>query len=101
MQLVQILLPLYDQEGNPFSGLLYDKIKKELTETFGGLTAYTRSPASGIWKDGEKIVKDDIYIYEIMLQEIDKNYWARYKSKLQLIFEQEELIIRVSDITLL
>ena len=101
MHLVQLLLPLYNGKAEAFPSTLYEQVKKELSQQFGGLTAYTGSPASGIWKDGEKIVKDDIYVYEIMLQEIDKNYWATYKSKLQLIFEQEELIIRVSDITLL
>ncbi|MDB5258017.1 MAG: hypothetical protein JWM14_2712 [Chitinophagaceae bacterium] len=101
MQLIQILLPLYDQDGKPFHGLLYDRVKKELTQTFGGLTAYTRSPASGTWKDGGKIVKEDIYVYEVMTSEINKEFWKVFKSKWQKIFQQEELIIRTLDITLL
>jgi hypothetical protein len=102
MQLVQILLPLYNKEGKPFEASVYDKIKKELTQEFGGLTAYTRSPAIGTWKtDDEKVIKDDVYVYEVMASEIDRNYWSLYKMKLQKAFQQEELIIRYSAITLL
>jgi hypothetical protein len=101
MQLIQILLPLYNKEGQPFEQPLYEKIKNELTDTFGGLTAYTRSPASGIWKkEDEKIVRDELYVYEVMVQEIDKDYWTSYKLELQREFKQEELIIRYSEITL-
>lgn len=102
MKLVQLLLPLYDQSGNAFDSSFYEQVKKELTARFGGLTAYTRSPATGTWKkEGEGVVKDDIYVYEVMTEWIDTEYWKTYKSKLLQTFEQDELIIRVSEIYLL
>jgi hypothetical protein len=102
MKLLQILLPLYDQSGKPFASSIYEQVKSELTIRFGGLTAYTRSPASGTWKkDGEPIVKDEIYVYEVMTQEVDQQFWKTYKNNLQQLFEQNELIVRVSEIELL
>ncbi len=102
MKLIQILLPLYDQSQNPFASALYEQVKGELTNRFGGLTAYSRSPASGTWKkEGEGVVKDDIYIYEVMTEAADDFFWKAYKNKLQQTFEQDELIIRISEIYLL
>ncbi len=49
MHLVQILLPLYDNAGAPLPRALYDRVREELSRRFGGLTAFTRSPAEGLW----------------------------------------------------
>jgi hypothetical protein len=39
MYLVQILLPVYDNDGRPFPASSYADVRRELTERFGGLTA--------------------------------------------------------------
>ncbi len=62
--LIQILLPTRRADGEPVSRELFQEITSELTHRFGGLTAYTRSPAEGLWKDdGDKPVQDEIVIY--------------------------------------
>src|SRR5689334_20295453 len=48
--IVQILLPIYDNQGAKFESGVYDLVRSELIERFGGLTAYTRSPAVGLWR---------------------------------------------------
>lgn len=102
MKLIQILLPLYDKEQNIFPNSFYTEIKKTLTEKYGGITAYTRSPATGLWKEEtEKTVKDEIIIHEIMAEELDKDWWTSYKKKLEETFQQEEIIIRSWEIELL
>ena len=53
MHLVQILLPLWDNEGRRLPRALYAELARELTERFGGLTAHTRAPAEGLWRDDE------------------------------------------------
>jgi hypothetical protein len=45
MHLVQLLLPLCDNSGNAFAETVYTSIRRELTERFGGVTAFTRAPA--------------------------------------------------------
>ncbi|MGV3585606.1 MAG: hypothetical protein ACO1OF_01285 [Adhaeribacter sp.] len=58
MQLIQILLPLYNNQKEPFPTDVFTRIRQELTEKFGGITAFSRSPATGLWKENkEKTVK--------------------------------------------
>lgn len=45
MNLVQLLLPTYDDEGKRFPEECYVQVERELTEHFGGLTAYVRAQA--------------------------------------------------------
>jgi hypothetical protein len=47
MHLVQILLPLNDNDGRALAKDLFETVARELTERFGGVTAYTRAPADG------------------------------------------------------
>ncbi len=51
MFLVQILLPLYDNDGRALARDRYDAVFHTLTERFGGATAFTRAPAEGAWKE--------------------------------------------------
>lgn len=66
MHLVQILLPLFDNEGKPFSPETHRRVHAELTERFGGLTAFTRAPAEGLWRDQDQTTRDDIVVLEAM-----------------------------------
>lgn len=84
MYLVQLLLPRYDES-----------VARELTERFGGLTAYARAPAKGRWKPSpRKTVRDDIVVYEVMVDALDVGWWKRYRTQLERRFEQEELVVR-------
>ena len=62
--LVQILLPLYDRAGRRFNGQLYDQVATELTECFGGVTAFMRAPATGLWRPTPgRTTSDDVVVY--------------------------------------
>jgi hypothetical protein len=92
--LVQILLPVYDNGGNHFPTDHYNNIRIKLTELFGGLTAYTRAPAEGLWNSGGTIKRDDIVVVEVMAQSLDRPFWAGYRRELEELFYQDEIIIR-------
>lgn len=47
MRLVQILLPLYDNQHQRFPKAFFDHVREGLTKQFGGVTAFVRSPAVG------------------------------------------------------
>ncbi len=94
MHLVQLLLPVYDNQGAALPRELFDTVRKELVERFGGLTAYTRAPASGLWADGSEVDKDDIVVYEVMVDALDRGWWATYRQALEQRFAQDELMIR-------
>ena len=49
MHLVELLLPLYDNDGRPFGGAALDRVRDELAARFGGVRAFSRSPAEGVW----------------------------------------------------
>ncbi len=88
MHLVQLLLPRYDQA-----------VGRELTERFGGVTAYARAPAKGEWKPAPgETVRDDIVVYEVMVDELDRAWWAAYRGELERRFQQEELVVRAHPI---
>jgi hypothetical protein len=95
MYLVQILLPLYDNEGHAFDAREYVQLRSELTERFGGVTAYTRAPARGLWKgDSGSTSRDDIVIFEVMTEGLDREWWTRFRRQLESRFRQESVIVR-------
>jgi len=49
MFLVQLLLPLYDNDQQALPRSLFRTVSEELIERFGGLTTYSRAPANGYW----------------------------------------------------
>lgn len=95
LYLVQLLLPLYDNAGQPFDPALFDEVRAELVERFGGLTAYNRAPARGLWKDGRDTVsRDDVVVYEVMVQGLDRAWWSQHRGRLAQRFDQDELLVR-------
>ena len=95
MQLIQILLPLYNNQKEPFAQTVFTQIRQELTEKFGGITAFSRAPATGLWKENEeKTVEDEIIIYEVMADILDRTWWQSYKESLEKTFRQEGILIR-------
>jgi hypothetical protein len=102
MYLVQILLPLYDNEGHAFEALDYVQLRAELADRFGGVTAYMRAPARGVWKgDSGETARDDIVIFEVMTAELDREWWTEFRKHLERRFRQESVIVRALTSTLL
>lgn len=94
MRLIQLLLPVRDNDGVPFGREPHDAVRRELTEAFGGVTAYTRAPASGLWAEGSEVVHDDLVIYEVMIDTLDERWWRDYRASLEERFRQDEIVIR-------
>ena len=102
MYLVQILLPLYDNDGHPFEPVEYAQLRSEIAERFGGVTAYMRAPARGVWKDESGgTARDDIVIFEVMTEELDRPWWTGFRKDLERRFRQERVIVRALTSTLL
>ena len=102
MHLVQILLPLHDNAQESFPREEYSRVRKELTERFGGLTVYTRAPAEGMWKLNEnQTSRDDIVIFEVMASDLDAKWWRTYRHDLEERFRQDVIVIRAQQTRLL
>jgi hypothetical protein len=102
MHLIQILLPVYDQQGKRQAPRLFAEVRGELTERFGGLTAYTRAPAEGLWVNEEnRLERDDVVIVEVMTETLDAGWWHGYRRELEARFGQKSLVVRAQEVSLL
>jgi hypothetical protein len=93
--LIQILLPIHRRDGAAVPAEMFTRVRGELTERFGGVTAYSRSPATGLWvNDGAAIERDDVIMVEVVVDAFDREWWAAYREQLELRFGQEEVHAR-------
>jgi hypothetical protein len=77
-------------------------VRDELAEHFGGVTAFNRSPAEGLWKtsEGERN-RDEIVIFEVMADWIDRSWWRAYRAELERRFGQDVILIRAREVDVL
>src|SRR6185503_6779620 len=94
MHLVQILLPVYGK-GGTLLHVTYGALRDELVARFGGLTAFTQSPAEGLWNpSGGEPGRDEIIMIEVMVSVIDRPWWTSFRSRLESLLGQESIVIR-------
>jgi hypothetical protein len=95
MFLVQLLLPTRDNEQRPIDGALFGKVRTALADRFGGVTAYHRSPASGLWKRPDGAVDgDEVVMVEVEAQTLDREWFAGFRRQLERDFKQESILVR-------
>jgi hypothetical protein len=95
--LVEFLLPVYDNDGAHFPKEEFERVRRELTERFGGVTAFMHSPAVGHWADDEGVVRrDDLVGFEVMAESLDRDWWRDYREQLCQRFRQQEIVMRAS-----
>jgi hypothetical protein len=93
--LVQILLPLRKRDSSDVPAALFAEVRGELTQRFGGVTAYSRSPATGLWKNTEaEVEREQVIMVEVVVDAFDPDWWTRYRDRLAKRFDQEEIHAR-------
>lgn len=93
--LVQLLLPLRLRDGNEAPAALFAEVRAELTQRFGGVTAYSRSPATGLWKRTEaEVERDQVIMVEVVVDALDREWWTQYRDQLAQRFDQDEIHAR-------
>lgn len=102
MKLVQIFIPLTDTDGNRFPQRYFQQLKSTFSEKFGGVTIYKQTPVEGFWKrTEEKVEKDVLAIFEVLVNLIDQAYWEQLKAHLETKFKQKDLLIRYWEVTVI
>ena len=97
LHLVQVLLPIADNDGRPFPRSAHERVRYELAARYGGVTVFLRAPAEGLWKeDAGRVSRDDVVIYEVMTDGLDRAWWRAYRIALEERFRQEEVVVRAS-----
>ena len=98
MYLIQFLLPLKDNEGRAFSRADFERVRTELTERFGGVTAFLQAPAQGAWKEEGETTRDEVVLYEVMAEELERAWWKDYREQLERRFRQEAILVRAQTV---
>lgn len=91
---IEIFVPLVRGDGQPVEPSRLSGLEQELTERFGGVTAFTRAPARGRWADGGEVETDEVVIYEVMVEDLDHDWWSGLRKRLERDFDQQEVVIR-------
>jgi hypothetical protein len=94
MYLIQFLLPLRDNERQPFPRADFERVRAELTERFGGVTAFLQSPATGAWKNEGETTQEQVVLFEVMAEALDRGWWKGYRAELERRFRQEAVVVR-------
>jgi hypothetical protein len=89
-----MLLPVTDKLGNRFGADCFNRIRRELTQEFGGVTAYSRAPAEGHWDSGKSVERDDVMVVEVVVDTVDENWWTDYRKQLEKRFGQDRILMR-------
>jgi hypothetical protein len=100
MFLVQLLLPTKGGDGAAIDPAQFTTVRKALAERFGGVTAYVRSPAVGLWKrDDGAVDGDDVVMVEVEVDGLDRDWWRAYRGALERDFRQDTILVRAIEIT--
>ena len=94
MRVIQIFLPRFTQYGKRVPQSLFLMLARELSQEFGGVTAYLHSPALGLWKKGTALKRDEIVVFEVMVGRANRTHWSRRRRNLERQFGQERIVIR-------
>lgn len=99
MHLVELFLPLRDNTGRPFPKALFDAVRAELADVHGGVTAFTRAPATGLWEDeAGEVQRDEVVLFEVMVEQLDHGWWRAYRTRLEGRFRQDEVLVRATSV---
>ena len=96
MFLIELFLPLDRGDATAVPSEEIEDVVSKLAARFGGATAFTRTPAKGLWEKDSALVEDRIVIVEVMTDVLDESFWADYRSRLEGEFQQEHILIRAS-----
>ena len=91
--LVQILLPVATRDGQPIESRPFEIVKEDLTQRFGGVTTYTRSPAESRWRVDRTHI-EDVVVFEVLCNDLDRHWWNAYRQRLESDFRQQSVVVR-------
>lgn len=80
----------------------FRELSERLAKQFGGVTSYTRAPATGLWQArGRRLTRDDVILFEVMSVAINREWWRRERRRLEKLFRQDHIVVRSQRISAL
>ena len=102
MVLIQLLLPISALDTGADRDTRLSETARELGDAFGGLTAYVRSPAKGLWTSpGGHTQEDEVVMVEVVTKRFDRSWWKQYSATLETRFGQDVIHVRALTIEVL
>jgi hypothetical protein len=99
MVLIQFFLPYPSVNPDVESFRL---TRSELVDEFGGVTAYSRSPADGVWATPQRTTEHDtVMMVEIVAKKFDRAWWKAYAEVLAGRFKQKVIHVRATKVEVL
>jgi len=96
----ELLIPLLDNEGQPFEPERILSVHDKLLERFGGCRMEPLSPHIGSWTEAEQIYHDQLLMYTVDAPREDASlsWFEEYKEYLKSEFKQIEIYLAVSEV---
>jgi len=69
-------------------------LREELAARFGGVTAFSRTPAEGVWSDHGRKIRDEIILVEVMVEAVDQAWWHQFRTELEQKLRQQSIVVR-------
>lgn len=96
----ELLLPLYDNDGNMIDPNEIARVRQRLREKFGGLRFQPAAPDHGAWEHEGQVYEDIAVLLTVdgPQEEEDVRWFLAYKEELKRIFRQIEIYLAVSEV---
>jgi hypothetical protein len=102
MYLIQLLLPAPRTPSAREPDPRVADTRRELVGRFGGMTAYLRTPAHGVWTSPEgDLAHDDVVMVEVVADTFDRQWWREYAGQLARRFAQDAIHVRAVQVEVL
>src|SRR5690606_480824 len=80
-------------------GALRRRARRAGRRVHGGVTAFTRAPATGLWEDDAgEVQRDEVVLFEVMVEQLDHGWWRAYRTRLEGRFRQDEVLVRATSV---
>lgn len=96
----ELLLPLFDNEGNAFEPETFFDVQRRLLARFGGYRCQPLSPHFGAWMNEETTYYDKLLMFTVEAPRSDESldWFLEYKARLINEFQQVEIYLAVSEV---
>jgi hypothetical protein len=99
MHLIRLLLPLHDNNKQEFPTAYFLKVREETNRSLRRSDRLRSFSRGRVVERCYKVSRDEMVMFEVMSNQLDKEWWSNYRTQLEKEFRQEELLIWASDVT--
>lgn len=96
----ELLLPLTDNEGNPFEPEIFFQVQQDLLERFSGYRCQPLAPHLGAWTEEETTYYDQLLMFTVDAPRSNESldWFLEYKEHLKVRFRQMEIYLAISEV---